>query len=323
MIGRTDGSSSQTMTGGGYIDDRRSFPIQDWWAGPDLNRRPSPREGNSLDSKELWDSFKTYVFKKYSEIYARNLYLYASKYHELFNNPSGIERFSPSVKNHILKGLIALSKYLGIYNEFKKRLAAYGVKWSRKGSVDSFLRIMHNSSTDVLKWVQKANDVLNDQTLSTFLKFCTLSGLRKAEAIHSFNLIIELHRSGNLEEYYNRDLQALEHFNYPKLFLRNSKNVFISMIPEALVKEIAECKPVTYEMPRRRLYRRGYKMRLNELRDYWGTFMVNNGLIREEVDLLQGRISKSIFVRNYWSPAIKELRNRVFTAIKDISEKIT
>ena len=62
---------------------------------------------------------------------------------------------------------------------------------------------------------------------------------------------------------------------------------------------------------------------MNELRDYWGTFMVNNGLIREEVDLLQGRISKSIFVRSYWSPAIRELRDRVFKAVKDIAEKIS
>ena len=46
VIGRTDSSSLQTMIGGGYIDDRRSFPLQDWWAGPDLNRRPSPREGD-------------------------------------------------------------------------------------------------------------------------------------------------------------------------------------------------------------------------------------------------------------------------------------
>ena len=38
----------QTETNGGYIDTRSvSFP-QDWWAGPDLNRRSSPREGDVL-----------------------------------------------------------------------------------------------------------------------------------------------------------------------------------------------------------------------------------------------------------------------------------
>jgi intergrase/recombinase len=302
-----------------FISEDKNIPnpsTQDWWAGPDSNRRPSPREG--ID----WGSFRDWVHSKYSDTYANNIYLYASKYSSLFNNPSGIEQFSPDKKNHILKGLIALSKYLGVYNEFQKRLEDYGVKWSRKGSVDSFLRIMNSKSSDVLEWVQKATRVLDDKTLSTFLRFCTLSGLRKAEAIHSFNLILKLHKSGDLGEYYNRESQTLEHFNYPKLFLRNSKNVFISMIPEALVREIAETEPVTYQMLRGRLYRRDMRMRLNELRDYWGTFMVNHGLIREEVDLLQGRISKSIFVRNYWSPAIRELRDRVFKALEQLKREL-
>lgn len=46
------------------------------------------------------------------------------------------------------------------------------------------------------------------------------------------------------------------------------------------------------------------KVRLYELRGYYGTFMVHNGLIREEVDLLQGRVGKFIFMRHYFSPNI-------------------
>ncbi len=280
-----------------------------------MNRRSSPREGR-LDVD--WDKFREYVDNKYSEVYAQNLYLYAKKYSSLFNNPRGVERYSPDKKNHILKGLIALSKFLGVYKQFKARLEAYDVGFSRDNSVDSFLRIMHNSNKDVLKWVEKASEVLDNSSLSAFLGFCALSGLRKGEAINSFNLIVKLHRTGKLDEYYNRDTQTLEHFNYPDLFLRNSKNVFITMIPPGLVKEIAECEPVTYAMIKNRLYRKLYRIRLNELRDYWGTFMVNHGLIREEVDLLQGRISKSIFVRNYWSPAMNELRARVFKALDQL-----
>ncbi len=50
--------------------------------------------------------------------------------------------------------------------------------------------------------------------------------------------------------------------------------------------------------------------RINELRDNFGTFMVRNGLIKEEVDLLQGRIPPSIFIRHYWSPSFVELKER-------------
>ena len=92
--------------------------------------------------------------------------------------------------------------------------------------------------------------------------------------------------------------------------------MFISLIPEELIEEIAASEPITYSMLKGRLYRREIRMRVDELRDHWGTFMLDHGLIKEEVDLLQGRVGKSIFVRHYWSPAITELRNRVFKALE-------
>ena len=70
--------------------------------------------------------------------------------------------------------------------------------------------------------------------------------------------------------------------------------------------------------PINRLQRKGIKVRINELRDYYATFMVKHGLIKEEVDLLQGRVGKSIFVRHYWSPAIKEMKQRVFKALQEL-----
>jgi len=269
-----------------------------------------------------WDSFKDYVFKKYAESYARNIYLYARKYVELINNPSAIETFSNSKKNHILKSFIALSKYYGFYQQFKKILEDYGVTWSHMSSVDSFFRIMNNSNSDVLKWYDKAIEVLDDSDLSMYLGFVLLSGLRKSEAIDSFNLMIKLDDKDKLNDYYNEELKTIEHFRYPDLFFRQTKNVFISMIPKDMIIQIVQCQPVTYEMIRKRLYRRGLNVRIGDLRDYYATFMVRHGLIREEVDLLQGRISKSIFVRHYWSPAISELRERVFKALKELKQRV-
>jgi len=98
--------------------------------------------------------------------------------------------------------------------------------------------------------------------------------------------------------------------------------VFISLVPEELLDEIAGSEPVTYEMVRKRLERRGMKVRINELRDHWGTFMLDHGLIKEEVDLLQGRVGKSIFVRHYWSPAVPELRDRVFQALDQLRAEL-
>ena len=269
-----------------------------------------------------WDSFKDYVFKKYAESYARNIYLYARKYVELINNPSAIETFSNSKKNHILKSFIALSKYYGFYQQFKKILEDYGVTWSHMSSVDSFFRIMNNSASDVLKWYDKAIEVLDDSDLSMYFGFVLLSGLRKSEAIDSFNLMIKLDDADKLDDYYNEELKIIEHFRYPDLFFRQTKNVFISMMPKDMIVQIVQCQPVTYETIRKRLYRRGLNIRIRDLRDYYATFMVRHGLIKEEVDLLQGRISKSIFVRHYWSPAINELRERVFKALKELKQRV-
>lgn len=50
-------------------------------------------------------------------------------------------------------------------------------------------------------------------------------------------------------------------------------------------------------------------------------FTVHNGLIREEVDILQGRIGQSIFMRNYFSPNIAELRDKALRAIEIMTEQ--
>jgi len=147
--------------------------------------------------------------------------------------------------------------------------------------------------------------------------FARLSGLRKTEAINSFNLIIDLAKNGRLKEYYNEELLCLEHFRF-KLFLRGKKNAYITFIPKSMVNEIANSEPITYEAIRKRLLKNGLKLRINELRDYFATFMVKHGLIREEVDLLQGRIPPSLFVRSYWSPNLKELRDRTLKALAEI-----
>jgi hypothetical protein len=43
--------------------------------------------------------------------------------------------------------------------------------------------------------------------------------------------------------------------------------------------------------------------------------MVHNGLIREEVDMLLGRIGKSIFMKHYFTPDIERLRDKTLKAV--------
>jgi intergrase/recombinase len=118
-----------------------------------------------------------------------------------------------------------------------------------------------------------------------------------------------------LSSYLNDD-GRLEHFQFKKLFLRGTKNVYLSIVPKSLIDQIVQSEPVGYNAILKRLQRRKMRSRICELRDAYGTFMVRNGLIKEEVDLLQGRIPPSIFIRHYWSPSFKELRNRTLEALQ-------
>ena len=73
--------------------------------------------------------------------------------------------------------------------------------------------------------------------------------------------------------------------------------MYISIVPKSLIDQIAVSELVGYNAIIKRLQRRKMRSRICESRDNYGTFMVRHGLIKEEVDLLQGRIPPSIFIR--------------------------
>jgi intergrase/recombinase len=219
-----------------------------------------------------------------------------------------------------MKALICLTKYLGSYLEFKEKLRQHGVNWARPDSFDSFLRIMKNNHSDLIEWYNKVYAVL-DENEKLYLKFLLLSGLRKMEGIQSFNLLIDLARNGRLADYFNEDLSMLEHYKY-KQFLRNTKNAYITILPKHFVMQIANSKSVSYSAIHCFLYRKHLKLRLKELRSYYASFMVRHNIISEEVDILQGRVPKSVFARHYLKENPAELRDRTLKAISELEQTL-
>jgi intergrase/recombinase len=184
------------------------------------------------------------------------------------------------------------------------------------------MRIFNNNHNDLVEWYHKAVNVLNNNE-RLYLKFMLLSGMRKNEGIQSFNLIISLYKENKLGEYFNEELSALEHWKYPKLFLRNTKCLYISIVPKSLVFEIANSKTVSYPMIRKRLEKNGLKVRIKELRSYWASYMVKNRvLISEEADLCQGRVPKSVFAKHYLKENLKELSDRTLKGLQGLIENI-
>ena len=241
---------------------------------------------------------------------------YAKRYCYLLEsgNIGQINSFSSTVKTDVIKSLVIVSKYIGCYDQFKAALKKYGIKSSRPDAFAAFIRIYNNKTADLGEWLSKVKPILRSEE-NLLLSFLKATGLRAGEGITSFNLIIELSKQCKLSEYFNPELGILEHFRYKKQFLRGTKNCFISIIPESLIAEIGKSQHVTYPGMIKRLHRHNIHSRISELRDYFGTFMIKHGLVVQEADLLCGRIPPSIFVRHYFSPAIKELRGRTLQAL--------
>ena len=268
-----------------------------------------------------WAEFKEFVYGKYAKSTAPKVMSYAKRYSHLLQsgNIGEIDKISATTRSDAVKSLIILSKYLGICEAFRAGLKSYGIRLTRPDAFSSFTRMYTNPSSDLWIWYSDAKIILRPEE-QLFLKYLKLSGLRKEEGITSFNLIIELSKQNKLNEYLNEN-GFLEHFRYKKPFLRGTKNVYISIIPTETILEISRSQPVTYNAIVKRLLRKHKRCRLNELRDYFGTFMVRHELIKEEVDLLQGRIPPSIFIRHYWSPSFKELRDRTLSALTKMEKK--
>jgi intergrase/recombinase len=262
---------------------------------------------------------KWLIAKEYSKSYIIATMSYSNRYNYILinNRIRDLDTLSGDKKGSAIKALILLSKFLGTTTQFKAKLEEYGIKIPRPNSLTSFLRIFNNRNSDILKWYGKAIDSFRDNE-ALFTKFLLHSGLRTTEAINSFNLIIKLGRESRLPEYYDADLKVLTHFKYPKLFIRRTKNCYITFIQPEFLKEIAESKPVTYAMMRKRIERKHLKTRFNELRDKFGTYLLNHGILEAEINLCQGRMPVDIFIRHYWSPKLKELGNRIFRTLENI-----
>lgn len=152
-----------------------------------------------------------------------------------------------------------------------------------------------------------------------YLRFMLLSGVRAMEGVKSFNLIVEL-GSKYTEEYYNSKTQFLEHFEYPKLFLRSGKNVYVSVAPKGLLDEISKSDKISYNAIDKRLDRAELRMGIKQLRSFYATKTREMGLLSEQIDLVQGRVGKSIFLQHYFKQDAKLLSNRIIELLPKLEE---
>ena len=264
-------------------------------AGP-VGFEPTTFSLEGLPNIDLKD-YREYLDEKYSRQYACLMFGYIKKHHQCFLNPNELLKIPMRIRSNVMKAMVCYSKYTSCYEDYKSKLKNSEIKWVTNDSAfTSFLRIVNNNHSDLGKWYSEMQRILRGNE-KLFLRFALVTGLRKAEAIKSFNLIISLHEEGKLDSYYKDGI--LEHFRYPELFFRRTKMAYISIVTEDLVAEITQSKPVSYFAIRKRIVSHKQRVRIKELRSYFATYLRQHGILAEYIDLLQGRIPKSVFARHY------------------------
>jgi hypothetical protein len=268
-----------------------------------------------------WTKYKQYLDSKYAKCYATQLLEYSKKHYPLLSDVNSMLLSKPTVRNNIINSLTALSRFLGTYNSFIAAMKAHGIKRVRADPVQAFTRIFNSNAHKGLgKWYQDASAVLrkNEQL---YLRFMLLSGVRAMEGVKAFNLIVKL-GSKYTEEYYNENTGFLEHFKYPELFLRRSKNAYVTAVPRELLDNISTSSKISYNAIDKRLDRAGLRMRVKQLRSFYATKMREMGLLSEQIDLIQGRVGKSIFLQHYFKQDAKLLGHKILELLLKLEKSL-
>jgi intergrase/recombinase len=125
-----------------------------------------------------------------------------------------------------------------------------------------------------------------------------------------------------LDKYLDRDLMMLQHFRFPNLFLRRSKNAYISFITPQLLALVEEAKPrIKYSAIDTKLGREGFNTQTKQLRKLFATKLRTN-LPQELVDLLQGRVSQTVFMKFYYRPLLEDARNKTLTSLQTLQNEL-
>ncbi len=258
--------------------------------------------------------------------------LYAKKYASVLTdfNAQPLLELSPEKRKHVMKALACLSKYSGCYDKWKAMKERYALKWSNGGdeaALTAFERI--TSETDnidsMLAWLKKALEVLSsppEYSGNNILRFNVLTGLRPSEAIESLKLLKKLTPTADRDKYVKNGF--INHFQYPKIFIRRTKKAFISLANNdilALADNIGKKEP-SYQAIRMKIIRAGLPFHMEYCRQIYATYLRNCGINKEIIDLLQGRIPNDVFLRHYYRPDFKQECEKVRACLEKLHSEI-
>jgi hypothetical protein len=273
-----------------------------------------------------WDQFYQFLSQRMEHKTALERLRYSRKYVQVLQtrDASILLQLSPDNRINAMKALSSLAKYTGLQNTWKQIRQDYALTWSTgTEKLNAFTRFFDDSrSLDVmLQWLREAVRALPSK-YANLLLFCTLTGMRGSEAVESVRLLNI--GSDNLRTYYNPDRQIPQHYLYPQIFIRGTKAIYISIVNDEIIgiaKNIAETPP-TQNGLKRAIARSSLNMRIKYCRKIHASYLHKKGISSDMIDALQGRISKSIFLRHYLTPSAG-YKDSILDAITELQQQIS
>jgi intergrase/recombinase len=237
-------------------------------------------------------------------------------------NASDLLHLQPDKRIHAMKALSSLAKFTGKYDVWLQLRQRYNLKWSTgTEKIDTFERFFDDSKTldTMLQWLRQVRQDL-PKSYSNFFMFCALTGLRASECVACIRLIKD---PESFKTYYNENRQCLEHFRFANIFIRRTKAAYISLVDKEILKIAQNCinNPPSYNALKMALRCRSLDMQLKYCRKIFASYLRQSGIESEIVDLLQGRVGKSVLVNHYLQPG-QDYRNKILDDVNALNQEI-
>jgi hypothetical protein len=258
-----------------------------------------------------FEKFREYLLRERKKRTVGHILPYARRYEHILQTGDASELLALSQRNkhHAMRVLALLGKFHGRYDVWKQIKEKYDLKWSNADDLSVFNAMMDvkNNYSAMLRWLKDTCMEL-PPSYRNILIFDALVGLRPEEACQSVSLL-KRDRTNYLKE--KNEFAILEHYKYPQLFLRRTKKCYISVVNKKVLEIIERCGDHNYNAIYMQLKHRKIPVRFEFCRKIFGTYLRQQGFAAELVDLLEGRIGKSVFARHYFRPDIDEQLSKV------------
>jgi hypothetical protein len=269
-----------------------------------------------------WQQFHDFLLQRMTAKTAEDRLRYAKQFSGvLLNGEASPLQLTPDKRIHIMKALSNLSKFTGCYDKFLQIRQRYNLKWSTgTEKLDTFQRFFDDTKTPdtMLQCLRQASQTL-PKRYSDFFSFSTLTGLMISECFNCIKLIKDPEK---FKEYYNEERQTLEHFRHPAIFIRRTKSAYISIVDKQIL-EIGQNiqKTPTYNSLKVVSRRNSLSLQMKFTRKIFASYLRKSGIESELIDLLQGRVPKSVFARHYFIPTA-DYKDRVLVAVNKLRKEI-